>query len=68
VELEGDDIKTALECAKQLALSLELRGWEEQAGKMYTWMWNALSKLHGPANPQSISAARELAWFHQKHH
>ena len=68
VELEGDEIETALECAKQLALNLELRGLGEQAGEMYTWMWNALSELHGPADSQTISAARELAWFHQKHH
>lgn len=67
VTLEGDEIETALECAKQLALNLELRGLGEQAGEMYTWTWNALSELHGPADSQTISAARELAWFYQKH-
>ena len=67
-ELEGDQIEASLECAKQLALNLELRGLEQQAGEIYDWTWKALSRVRGPVNPQTLSAARELAWFHQKHH
>jgi tetratricopeptide (TPR) repeat protein len=67
VELEGEGIETALECAKRLVLNLELRGLREKAGEMYTWIRNALSELHGPDDPLTISASRELAWFYQKY-